>query len=317
MEEKLMRHGADMFVLPENKPNAGTAREMTAPMMAERAAAPSSHHMGLAAENKPAMPPPRAAAAAPARHHTDNKHGMAVMPPESFAAAPMRGNAATMPMRESVAPMRENVVAMPMRENIAPMPMRENVAVVPMRENVAAMPMMENVAAMPMRENVAAMPMRENIAAMPMRENIAAMPMENNAAGRRHPQLAVAFVNPQRNAQERYDPAEALARGTLFPELDLPFMNIVNQPSKYAGTPLGELTAISFVAHELMLYLDTHGNDAEAFAMLQQMLRLKKEAHKRYTERFGPVTFSDMEFESDYTWTRDPWPWDAGERSGK
>ena len=49
----------------------------------------------------------------------------------------------------------------------------------------------------------------------------------------------------------------ALARGTLFPGLDLPFMNLVNKPADLS-TPLCELMAMDFVIRELNLYLDTH-----------------------------------------------------------
>ena len=77
--------------------------------------------------------------------------------------------------------------------------------------------------------------------------------------------LGVAYVPMQQSATPAYDSAEALTRGTLFPGLDLPFMNMINNtPEK--STPLRELMAIDFVLDELELYLDTHRKDAEAFA---------------------------------------------------
>jgi spore coat protein JB len=87
-------------------------------------------------------------------------------------------------------------------------------------------------------------------------------------------------------------------------------MNVANRGNPYAGTPLGELMALSFVTHELVLYLDTHGGDTEAFAVLQNMLRLKAEAHRRYSEKFGPVSADDLIAEQSFTWARTPWPWD-------
>ena len=41
--------------------------------------------------------------------------------------------------------------------------------------------------------------------------------------------LAIAYVPMQTSAAPAYEAAEALSRGTLFPGLDLPFMNIVNE----------------------------------------------------------------------------------------
>ena len=74
--------------------------------------------------------------------------------------------------------------------------------------------------------------------------------------------------------------------------------------------PKTELMAICFVADELELYLDTHEHDAEAFAMYQTFLALKKEAHERYVKLAGPVRQEDMLTCDRYTWLCDPWPWD-------
>lgn len=125
--------------------------------------------------------------------------------------------------------------------------------------------------------------------------------------------LAAAYVPMQRAATPAYEANEALSRGTLFPGLDLPFMNIVN--NDVAQTPLTELQAVCFVAHELALYLDTHRDDAEAFQMYQTFLALKKEAHERYTKLCGPITHSDMLGASSYVWPGDPWPWDYKRKS--
>lgn len=121
--------------------------------------------------------------------------------------------------------------------------------------------------------------------------------------------LAAAFVPKQQSASPRYEQKEALARGTLFPGLDLPFMNMVNTPEGL-DTPLAELMAIDFIADELELYLDTHKDDSEAFAVYKSFLQLGKEARKRYTERYGPIQQSDMRAADSYTWLENPWPWD-------
>ena len=126
--------------------------------------------------------------------------------------------------------------------------------------------------------------------------------------------LAAAYVPMQSAASPSYDSAEALARGTLFPGLDLPFMNIVN--NELPRTPLTELQAICFVAHELELYLETHRDDTEAFEMFQTFLALREEAKERYTKMCGPVTTTDLLGMDSFTWQNDPWPWDyktAGE----
>lgn len=120
--------------------------------------------------------------------------------------------------------------------------------------------------------------------------------------------LAMAYTPMQKSVNPAYESNEALSRGTLFPGLDLPFMGIVNKNLEV--TPLTELMAIDFVAHELGLYLDTHKDDKQAFEMYQTFLALAKEAHDRYIRKFGPVRKRDMLGMESYTWLDSPWPWD-------
>ena len=50
--------------------------------------------------------------------------------------------------------------------------------------------------------------------------------------------LGSAYVPMQEGVEPHYLPQTAIARGTLFPGLDLPFRGMVNQP--LPATPLGE-----------------------------------------------------------------------------
>ena len=104
--------------------------------------------------------------------------------------------------------------------------------------------------------------------------------------------LASAYVPMQESAEPYYEQQTAIARGTLFPGLDLPFLGMVNE--SLPATPLNELMAIDFVVDELSLYLDTHKDDKEAFEQYQSVLALSREAHKRYVETCGPLTKTDM-----------------------
>ena len=120
--------------------------------------------------------------------------------------------------------------------------------------------------------------------------------------------LATAYVPMQDSASPSYESMEALSRGTLFPGLDLPFMNFVNDTLE--ATPLTEMQAIDFVVDELELYLDTHADDKEAFDLYQTMLALQQEARERYVKVCGPIQQTDMLGMKSYTWLSSPWPWD-------
>ena len=122
--------------------------------------------------------------------------------------------------------------------------------------------------------------------------------------------LAMSYTPPQQSSEPAYESKVALARGTLFPGLDLPFMNVVNKPEGMS-TPLCELMALDFVVQELKLYLDTHGDDKEAFEALKTCIRLYMEGKKRYVEKYGPVSFEDVRLDDSYSWIDAPWPWQS------
>ena len=113
--------------------------------------------------------------------------------------------------------------------------------------------------------------------------------------------LAMSYVPMQVSSAPSYEASEALARGTLFPGLDLPFMNIVNE--KAPDVPTAELMAIDFVTDELELYLDTHAGDREAFDLYQNFLALRKEARARGFDiaMFGHTHRPYLEMEEDLT----------------
>lgn len=122
--------------------------------------------------------------------------------------------------------------------------------------------------------------------------------------------LAMAYVPMQQAAEPTYGVNDALARGTLFPGLDLPFMNMINTPPEMT-TPLRELMALCFVLDELVLYLDTHPLDTEAFALWKELSKLEREGWARYTALCGPLTHADLAYQESFSWLENPWPWDA------
>jgi len=126
--------------------------------------------------------------------------------------------------------------------------------------------------------------------------------------------LAAGYVPFQSENPPKYAAPDALTHGTLFPGLDLPFMNVANKSNPYAGTPLGEVMALDFAVHELALYLDTHKDDRDAFEMLKTLLTLSGEGRRAYEKLYGPIDKRDLEHADKYTWLDDPWPWEYSER---
>lgn len=128
--------------------------------------------------------------------------------------------------------------------------------------------------------------------------------------------LANPYVPFQQQGAQTYPAARALVRGTLYPGLDLPFLNMVNQ-SEQSQTALHQLQAMNFAVSELGLYLDTHPEDQEAVDLFNQYVERYAAALSQYEQRFGSTTQFGAALTGRYEWLHDPWPWDyAAEQEG-
>ena len=125
--------------------------------------------------------------------------------------------------------------------------------------------------------------------------------------------LANPYVPFQNNAPERYTAGRALAKGTLFPGLDLPYRGVANVEPR-AMALMQELQAVNFAITELGLYLDTHPDDKEALSLFIAYSDLYEAGKAEYQRRYGPLEQAVAGRGGFYDWLDDPWPWDA---SGK
>ena len=90
------------------------------------------------------------------------------------------------------------------------------------------------------------------------------------------PYVAMQGENPQ-----RYNQKDALAVGTLFPGLHLPFFKETQKRMQCNNTALCELMALEFAINELGLYLDTHRNHKEGLQLYTNYVTLAKEGRQR------------------------------------
>lgn len=121
--------------------------------------------------------------------------------------------------------------------------------------------------------------------------------------------MAVPYVPFQQEQSSMYGDREALSQGTLFPALNLPFHLAVNGVP-VADTPLSQIQALQFVLQELALYLDTHQDDQEAFALFQQYTKLLNSAREAYDAGNAPLTRAAAAKQQSWQWASSPWPWD-------
>lgn len=121
--------------------------------------------------------------------------------------------------------------------------------------------------------------------------------------------LANSYVPFQNENAQTYQASQGIVRGTLYPGLDLPFMNLVNS-HELSASALHQLQAYQFAIQELGLYLDTHSTDTEALELFNQYVELYEAALQRYEEAHGPVYQMSAGVDGTYRWVQGPWPWD-------
>ncbi len=121
--------------------------------------------------------------------------------------------------------------------------------------------------------------------------------------------LANSFIPCQSTNSSTYEAPMGLIRGTMYPALDLPFMNMVNQTPK-TKTQMNRLQALNFAISELALYLDTHKDDTEALELFNQYVNAYGDALQRYEQDYGSTTQFGAGISGRYDWTDGPWPWE-------
>lgn len=145
----------------------------------------------------------------------------------------------------------------------------------------------------------------------------------------------LAIVNvPIQNFGEIYDDKEALCKGTIFKELNMPFfaadedtcksreksalfgIDKKNEEQKQREELITKITQVSFVLDDLTLYLDTHGNESEAMSLYEQKLSEREALKKQFAQQFYPLTrdcipYCGKKDDSRFCWQMGPMPWEG------
>ena len=120
--------------------------------------------------------------------------------------------------------------------------------------------------------------------------------------------LANPYVPFQVKNPPTYEPRKAWIRGTMYPGLDLPFMNKTNTVMK-KETPLSTLQTLGFAIQELALYLDTHRDDQEALDAYREYQKLYHKCMMEYSRNCNPLNHKTPT-DGPYKWLAGPWPWE-------
>ena len=113
-----------------------------------------------------------------------------------------------------------------------------------------------------------------------------------------------------------YSSSEGYTRGNMFKNKYIPYKNY--QPQILRATNEKEqmflnMSAASFAAHDLNLYLDLHPQDGNALNMFNQYREQANKFLMDYERSYRPVTISsDTLTESPFMWEVQPFPWNEG-----
>ena len=69
--------------------------------------------------------------------------------------------------------------------------------------------------------------------------------------------------------------------------------------------------ALGFCAYDMLLYLDTHPDDAQALSYYNKCNELYNSAKKTYEERFEPLSAFGSQPLEDWDWNDGPMPWEG------
>lgn len=112
-----------------------------------------------------------------------------------------------------------------------------------------------------------------------------------------------------------YHPQEGFERGNMFQNLYSQYKNyqpVSLMPKSDQERKLQELQSITFAAHDLNLYLDTHPDDQSMITLFNDYRKKKDELMKNYEEQYGPLTVSSSAMDGNtYSWMNSPWPWEV------
>lgn len=73
---------------------------------------------------------------------------------------------------------------------------------------------------------------------------------------------------------------------------------------------LTQIQAVSLIAIDLHLFLDTHPDNSQALKDFQKISKQYQELKNQYENQYGPLLgFGNQSTFDHYKWVNEPWPW--------
>ncbi|MBR3210307.1 MAG: spore coat protein CotJB [Bacilli bacterium] len=107
---------------------------------------------------------------------------------------------------------------------------------------------------------------------------------------------------------------EGFIKGNMFQDLYNPYKNYQPQdliPKTEQEKCLYELSAVTFAAHELNLYLDLHPEDQSMFMLFTDYQKKAHRLMEEYEDKYGPIMVNSKEMNNSFSWAQTNWPWEG------
>ena len=111
-----------------------------------------------------------------------------------------------------------------------------------------------------------------------------------------------------------FNPKDGFEKGNMFENLFSQYKNYQEEklkPITEQEKELYELSAISFAAQDLNLYLDTHPDDKSMFMLFKDCTNKLNSLVEEYERKYGPLNINSKEMNTSFTWESDKWPWEG------
>ncbi len=117
-----------------------------------------------------------------------------------------------------------------------------------------------------------------------------------------------------RNGNHLVKPAEGLNRGNMFSDEYIPYKNHIYKVVVRGRREevLLKIQELSFAVKDLNIYLDVYPDDLECLEIFKRYSKELDELRKLYEKEFGPICASQITSSREFTWVKNPWPWDKG-----
>lgn len=109
---------------------------------------------------------------------------------------------------------------------------------------------------------------------------------------------------------------EAFIRGNLYNNLYQQYKNyrpVKLIPNNEQAELLLNVDQLTFVAHELNLYLDIYPENQMMIKLFNNYTKMANEAIGRYEKKYGPLTTSAQSNLDIFSWQAYSWPWEMEE----